>query len=134
MKFIIAVLVLALAVAVNGFYLPSMLSYSAAVPAVTSSVWPAYGGLYGKSAVLGGYAGSPGTYGSWPVYGKTWGYQAAPVVTKVVDNGAWNYGELSSGEMMKYEARIRKSRVVLGGNNAIQHQDAGGFLHTHTHP
>ncbi|XP_039450936.1 uncharacterized protein LOC120429908 [Culex pipiens pallens] len=92
MKFIIAVLALALAVAVNGSYIPSVVSYSAAVPAVSSSVWPAYGGLYGKSAVLGGYAGYPGTYGSWPVYGKTWGYQAAPVVTKVVDNGAWNYG------------------------------------------
>uniref|UniRef100_A0A1Q3FZY4 Cuticle protein n=1 Tax=Culex tarsalis TaxID=7177 RepID=A0A1Q3FZY4_CULTA len=94
MKFIIAVLALALAVAVNGSYLPtSVVSYPAAVPAVTtSSVWPAYGGLYGKAAVLGAYGAYPGTYGSWPVYGKSWGYPAAPVVTKVVDNGLWNYG------------------------------------------
>ena len=92
MKFIIAVLALALAVAVTGSYLPtSVVSYSAAVPAVTSSVWPAYGGLYGKAAVAS-YAAYPGVYGNWPAYGKTWGYSAAPVVTKVVDNGLWNYG------------------------------------------
>ncbi|KAL1400637.1 hypothetical protein pipiens_002040 [Culex pipiens pipiens] len=88
MKFIIAVLALALSVAVNGshhfqVWCPICGFYSGRL----QLVWPAYGGLYGKSAVVGGYAGYPSTYGSWPVYGKTWGYQAAPVVTKVVDNG-----------------------------------------------
>ncbi|KAL9707499.1 hypothetical protein quinque_011017 [Culex quinquefasciatus] len=118
MKFIIAVLALALAVTVNGSYLPSVVSYSAAVPAVSSSVWPAYGGLYGKSAVLGGgYAGYPATYGSWPVYGKTWGYQAAPVVTKVVDNGAWNYGGYGYNKYWLQSRKLTRNQFCSSQDN-----------------
>ncbi|XP_058825915.1 uncharacterized protein LOC131685910 [Topomyia yanbarensis] len=57
---------------------------------VSSTVWPAYGGLYGKTVLA-----SPGVWGgwSWPSYGKSWGY-GSPLVA---GSGLWNYGGYGNG-------------------------------------
>ncbi|XP_055644164.1 uncharacterized protein LOC129780187 [Toxorhynchites rutilus septentrionalis] len=98
MKFFIAIIALVLAVAAQASYVPAVLDNHLSWP-VSSSVWPS-NGIYGKTllapAAVTKYA-HPGIYGNaWPVYGKTWGY-SAPVVTKVVDNGLWNYGGYGYG-------------------------------------
>ncbi|KXJ74479.1 hypothetical protein RP20_CCG013570 [Aedes albopictus] len=107
MKLIIAVIALVLAISAKGSpapYAHDVVAYANPWPVKTSTVWPAYGGLYGggKVAVVPDvayekYAAYPNVYGSWPVYGKSWGYSAPPVVTKVVDNGLWNYGGYGYG-------------------------------------
>nr|XP_029727632.1 uncharacterized protein LOC115265825 [Aedes albopictus] len=106
MKLIISVVAMILAISATGAspapYTHDIVAYANPWPVKTSTVWPAYGGLYGgKVAVVpevgyGKYAAYPNVYGSWPVYGKSWGY-SAPVVTKVVDNGLWNYGGYGYG-------------------------------------
>ncbi|XP_055540283.1 uncharacterized protein LOC129726983 [Wyeomyia smithii] len=87
MKCIVAVLcsvVLALAVQA---YPTEVDSYSKAWP-VSSTVWPAYGGLYGKSAYP-----AWGGWSAWPAYGKSWAY-GAPLAY----NGLWNYGGIGYGQ------------------------------------
>ncbi|XP_062552646.1 uncharacterized protein LOC134217845 [Armigeres subalbatus] len=104
MKFTISIIAMTMAIVVNASpdpYVQDVVSYSSPWPLKTSTVWPAYGGLYdGKVAVVpdvayGKYS-YPNVYGSWPVYGKNWGY-SSPVVAKVVDNGLWNYGGYGYG-------------------------------------
>ncbi|EAT46612.1 AAEL002189-PA [Aedes aegypti] len=107
MKLFIAVISLALAICAEASpapYAHDVVAYSNPWPLKTSSVWPAYGGLYGgKVAVVPEVAYEkyvyPNVYGNWPVYGKNWGY-SSPVVTvgaKVVDNGLWKYGGYGYG-------------------------------------
>ncbi|XP_055644015.1 uncharacterized protein LOC129780103 [Toxorhynchites rutilus septentrionalis] len=93
MKFFLAIIALASIAVARASYIPTILDHQVSVP-VSTSVWPA-NGLYAKTLLptvaVNKYA-YPAVYGSqWPVYGKNWGY-SAPIVTKVVDNGLWNYG------------------------------------------
>ncbi|XP_062552632.1 uncharacterized protein LOC134217830 [Armigeres subalbatus] len=116
MKVINAILALVLAICANASpspYVQDVVTYSNPWPLKTSTVWPAYGGLYGgKVAVVpdvayGKYA-YPNVYGSWPANGKNWGY-SSPVVAvgaKVVDNGLWNYGGYGYGKNWGYSSPV----------------------------
>ncbi|XP_058447647.1 shematrin-like protein 1 [Malaya genurostris] len=87
---------LVLAVAAQA-YPGSWGSYSSVGWPVSSSstVWPAYGGLYGKAAITKyAYPASPVAWGgAWPSYGKSWGYGVPTVAT----GGLWNYGGYGQG-------------------------------------
>ncbi|XP_062551401.1 glycine-rich protein-like [Armigeres subalbatus] len=112
MKFAITVIAIALATVANASptpYVQDVVTYSNPWPLKSSTVWPAYGGLYGgKIAVVpdvayGKYS-YPSVFGSWPAYGKSWGYSSpvAVVGAKIVDNGQWNYGGYGYGYGLGY--------------------------------
>ncbi|XP_062552627.1 cuticle protein 64-like [Armigeres subalbatus] len=102
MKFAIAVIAMTMAISANASpapYIQDVVTYSNPWSLKSSTVWPTYGGLYGKELAVvsdvsyGKYPYQNG-YGNWPAYGKNWGY-SSPVVAvgaNVVGNGLWNYG------------------------------------------
>ncbi|XP_062552612.1 uncharacterized protein LOC134217811 [Armigeres subalbatus] len=102
MKFIVAIIAITFVICTNASPAPliqDVVTYSNPWPLKTSTVWPAYGGLYGIPDYAYGKVSYPSVYGSWPTYGKNWGY-SSPVVAvgaKVVGNGLWNYGGYGYG-------------------------------------